>query len=230
MFSINNLTFSYPDNPVFSQLNWNTGESRIIGLIGRNGAGKTTLFKLIAGYLKSAGGEITLNGDKIRPGDCAFMETMPHFYPMITGREFLDIFKIRQPGFEADRWNEFFKLPLDKTIEHYSTGMQKKLSFLSIIALNKKLLLLDEPFNGLDFDAVQLLRQIIPHISQRGSTILLSSHIPEAMITICDSISMLNKGEIAFTLPKNMFHNLNEAIGSSGTYNIDMLPFQNLEK
>lgn len=212
MITIENLSFSYGKSAVINSLNWQLEPGCIHGLVGLNGSGKTTLFNLIAGWLKPAGGSIIKENLPLRREQSALMETNPQFYPMITGQEYLDVFILRNPGFKIEAWNKIFKLPLKEVVDNYSTGMKKRLDLMGILALNREILILDEPFNGLDFEAVRLVQQILPSLTSKGKTIIISSHIPESLTSICNSISLINNGEIEFKLVQSQFDRLNEMI------------------
>ncbi|MCB9016282.1 MAG: ATP-binding cassette domain-containing protein [Lentimicrobiaceae bacterium] len=216
MLNIHNLTFSYGKPLVINGLNWELETSKVHGLVGMNGAGKTTLFNLIAGWLRPNSGGITLNNSRIHQSACGFMETSPYFYPMITGKEYLQVFMLKNPSFNVEKWNHIFKLPLDEIVDNYSTGMLKKLSFMGILALNRKLLILDEPFNGLDFEAVRQVQQILPVLAARGKTIIVSSHITESLTSVSDTISLINQGKIDFSLKQNQFDQIEQMIALSG--------------
>lgn len=208
MIKIENLSFSYGKMPVINNLSWQLETGQVHGLVGLNGAGKTTLFNLLAGRLKPSAGSIMLNDQVMLRQTCGFMETNPQFYPMITGQEYLDIFRLKNPEFDFDAWNRIFKLPLKEVVENYSTGMQKRLSLMGIISLNREILILDEPFNGLDFEAFRLVQQIVPLLAARHKTIVISSHIPESLTPICSSISLVSNGNIAFKSGKPEFDKL----------------------
>ncbi|MHC1774685.1 MAG: ATP-binding cassette domain-containing protein [Lentimicrobium sp.] len=212
MIKIENLSFSYGKMPVINNLSWQLETGQIHGLVGLNGAGKTTLFNLLSGQLKPSGGSILFNDQVMQRQACGFMETNSQFYPMITGQEYLDIFRLKNPEFDFDAWNRIFKLPLKEVVENYSTGMQKRLSLMGIISLNREILILDEPFNGLDFEAFRLVQQIVPSLAARQKTIIISSHIPESLTPICNSISLVSKGNIAFKIGMPQFDKLPEMI------------------
>lgn len=212
MITIENLCFSYGKSPVIKSLNWQLEPGCIHGLVGLNGSGKTTLFNLIAGWLKPTKGIITIGDLPLNRNQTALMETNPQFYPMITGQEYLDVFILKNPDFIIEAWNKVFKLPLKEVVDNYSTGMKKRLDLMGILALNREILILDEPFNGLDFEAVRLVQQILPSLTAKGKTIIISSHIPESLTTICNSISLISNGEIEFKLDQSQFDRLNEMI------------------
>lgn len=221
MLEIINLSFSYSKSLVIDQLDWSPGPGLVHGLVGMNGAGKTTLFRLITGGLISKKGNIIFKGKPIDYSDCGMMETHPIFYPMITGREYLQIFTLKNKHFDIDKWNAVFNLPLNEVVDNYSTGMQKKLSLMGIMALNRPLLILDEPFNGLDFEAIKITQRILQRLSESGKTIIVSSHIPETLIQICDTLSMMDNGKIAFQLDRQDFDKF-EALSENLLLNIPL--------
>jgi ABC-2 type transport system ATP-binding protein len=212
MIKIQDLSFSYGKSPVINHLNWQLEQGQIHGLVGLNGAGKTTLFNLLAGWLKPSGGSIIFQDSPLLRQACGFMETNPQFYPMITGQEYLDIFRLKNPDFDSKAWNRIFKLPLTEVVDNYSTGMQKRLSLMGIIGLNREILILDEPFNGLDFEAVRLVQQILPLLAIKSKTVIISSHITESLTTICNSISLISSGKIAFKTKQPEFDSLQDSI------------------
>jgi ABC-2 type transport system ATP-binding protein len=224
MITIENLSFSYGKIPVINHLSWQLETGQIHGLVGLNGAGKTTLFNLMAGRLKPSEGSILLKDKLMQQQNCGFMETNSQFYPMITGQEYLDIFRLKNPGFDFAAWNRIFKLPLKEVVDNYSTGMQKRLSLMGIISLNREILILDEPFNGLDFEAFRLVQQIVPLLAARQKTIIISSHIPESLTAICNSISLVSNGNIAFKITKPEFDKLPEMINLHSNTEIMELP------
>lgn len=205
MITIKDLSFSYDKkSTVIRQLNLEIRENGIHGIVGLNGAGKTTLLNLAYGLMKPDSGSIVLNGRKLNRREAGYLETENFFYSNITGQEHLNIFREGSAGFDVDRWNDLFKLPLKELIESYSTGMKKKLAILSVIKQDKPILILDEPFNGLDLETVKVLESILLNLKGR-KTIIITSHIIETLTSICDEISYLEEGEILYTRGKEHF-------------------------
>jgi ABC-2 type transport system ATP-binding protein len=160
MITIKDLTVSFnPEQKILNSLNLTLEENRIHGIVGLNGAGKTTLFETIFGFKHADNGTIQLNGHPISKQDMAYLPTKDFFYSFITGREYMALFY--NPQFNLKQWNELFKLPLDQVIDEYSTGMKKKLALLGVIKQNKPIIILDEPFNGLDIEMCHLLHLIL---------------------------------------------------------------------
>lgn len=183
----------------------------IHGILGDNGAGKTTLFNLIFGFSQPT------KGTSLIQNSIAFLQTENYFYPYITGKEhlFLSIdfaSQNREKQKEIEQkiktWNELFELPLDRLAQSYSTGMKRKLSFLSVLLLEKQIIILDEPFNGLDLQTSEIVHLIIQKLKNTGKTILLSSHILETVVRHADQISFLEKGKIAYSFSENEFESL----------------------
>ena len=152
MIIINDLQLSYGSVKVIDHLNLEIHSGTIHGLVGLNGSGKTTLLSSMYGLKDPDKGSMTFKGEPLRRSDIGYLETGNFFYSRITGMEYLQLFKIQNPAFKVAEWNVLFELPLDEFVENYSTGMKKKLAFLGIIALNKPVMVLDEPFNGIDLE------------------------------------------------------------------------------
>jgi ABC-2 type transport system ATP-binding protein len=211
MIILNDLHVRYGNNHVIKGLNLDIADHSIHGLVGLNGAGKTTLLNAIYGLKEKAKGEIRCGSAQFCRRKIAFLETENYFYPRITGMEYLKLFRTNNPAFDIDKWNEFFELPLHRLIESYSNGMKKKLALLGVIALDREILMLDEPFNGLDLETVEKLKRLLPSLKS-SKTILITSHILESLLGICDSISYLNGGMIQFTRERREFDSIEDEI------------------
>ena len=220
MIKINNLTVNYGNHNVLNQLRMEIQSNTIHGLVGLNGSGKTTLLNTVYGLKNKATGTIQYNDKDIKRKNIAYLETINYFYPRITGKEYLNIFKTQNPNFDVDKWNTLFELPLKKLIDDYSTGMKKKLAIMGIICLNREVLILDEPFNGVDLDTVQKIKTLLLKLKSR-KTILITSHILESLLPICDSISYLNDGKIEFTKNRNNFDEIENEIFAVHQDNLD---------
>lgn len=211
MITIHNLHVRYGTNKVLTGLNLEIHDCCIHGLVGLNGAGKTTLLNTLYGLKKRSEGEIFYKSEPVKRKQIAYLETVNYFYPRITGNEYLGLFKKQNPDFDINKWNELFELPLDTLIDKYSNGMKKKLAFMGIVSLNREILILDEPFNGLDMETVQKVKMLLPKMKSTKA-ILITSHILESLTNICDSISYLNAGVIQFTKDKQDFNSLETEI------------------
>lgn len=205
MLEIKNISVKYDKLQVLKNLSFNVDdENNIVGILGKNGAGKTTLFNAIFRDLDFSG-EILWNKKKLKRDDVSYIETQNYFYPFITGKEYLNYFGEQK---EIEEYGELFKLPFKSYVNNYSTGMKKKLALLSMLLLDKPIIILDEPFNGLDFESVHLLYDIIKKMKDKGKIVLISSHIIETLFNTCDKIVTLNSGHVEDVYHKNDFGNL----------------------
>lgn len=144
----------------------------------------------------------------------SFLETENFFYSKITGREYLELFKIPDHSKTIDAWNGIFDLPLDELIDGYSSGMKKKLALLGVLRQMKPLIILDEPFNGLDIESTRLLSMIITSLREQHHTVIVTSHILGSLTGICDLIHYLKGGKILFSKEPGQFGSLEEEIFS----------------
>jgi ABC-2 type transport system ATP-binding protein len=220
MIKIDNLKVNYGNNNVLNELCLEIPNNTIHGLVGLNGSGKTTLLNTIYGLKKKVAGTILYNDKDIKRGNIAFLETINFFYPRIKGKEYLDIFKTQNPNFDIEKWNTLFELPLNKLIDDYSTGMKKKLALMGIICLDREVLILDEPFNGVDLETVQKIKTLLLKLKPK-KTILITSHILESLLSICDLISYLNNGKMEFTKEKRNFDEIENDIFAVHQDNLD---------
>ncbi|HKK63659.1 MAG TPA: ATP-binding cassette domain-containing protein [Bacteroidales bacterium] len=217
MLKIKSVNFSYGEEQVLDDLSLEFKAGNIHGVLGANGAGKTTLFQIIYGLLTPSKGDVIFSDNNVDTSQIGYLETEPRFYPYMKGAEYIDLLSHRSPSFDVDIWNEVFKLPLNKLIDTYSTGMKKKVALLGIISQDKPILLLDEPFNGLDLESVENLNLILKELKKENKIIVLTSHILEVLKINCDKISFLYKGSVQKTFSKSGFQDINTYIKSDIT-------------
>lgn len=210
MLTINSLTVSYGKTTVLDNLNLEAEEGMIHGLAGINGSGKTTLFHTIYGFIKPDTGSIQLNGQPLSRKKIALLETQNYFYSNIKGKEYLNLFPDPGGTFSIEPWQELFRLPLDDLIEDYSTGMKKKLALTGILKMDKPILLLDEPFNGIDMEAVRIIQLLLVRLKEKGKTIIITSHILETLTSICDHIHILENKNITRNYRKSDFEKISQ--------------------
>ncbi|MEO9513740.1 MAG: ATP-binding cassette domain-containing protein [Flavobacteriaceae bacterium] len=205
---VKELRKSYGNQHVLKGVNTFFEPHEIHGIIGRNGAGKSTFFECICG-LKKYEGEILSSFDPIKD-HIAYLPTVPFFFPKITGREYLNFLLRTSDNKNSDMHEliDVFDLPLTKYVEHYSTGMKKKISFLGLLLLERPIYILDEPFNGIDMEGVELFKSIIEKKKEQGCTILISSHIIESLTDICSDIYYLKDGVLAKKYQRQNFANI----------------------
>jgi len=144
----------------------------------------------------------TLEGKSILKGDVAYLQTDNFFYPFMKGEEYL---KLVSPEADFQYWNDIFELPLKDFAQDYSTGMKKKLAFMGLILKDRKVYILDEPFNGVDIKSNQILIKIIELLSKKGKYILVSSHILSSLIQMSDQIHHLQDGKFEVPILKADF-------------------------
>jgi ABC-2 type transport system ATP-binding protein len=170
----------------------------IHALVGANGAGKTTLINCLYGLETGFTGIVRVGaGGAVR--DCTgLVPYEPYFYPRLTGREYVAFcLQARgRPVPDLRPWNQLLDLPLDQYADEYSAGMKKKLALLAVLVQDFAYLILDEPFNGLDLEANLLLREILKRLRDRGTGLLLTSHILSTLTEVADEASVLVAGRV----------------------------------
>ena len=210
MLVINNLTKTYGDKKAVDSLSLHIRPGEIYGFIGHNGAGKTTTLKSVAGILNFDEGEITINGMSIRekPIECkkilAYIPDNPDLYDFMTGIQYLnfvaDIFEI--PATERmeriHKYADIFEIRNDlaQPLSSYSHGMKQKLAIISALIHNPKLIIMDEPFVGLDPKASHILKEIMREICNDGGAIFFSTHVLEVAEKLCDKVAIIKNGKL----------------------------------
>ena len=210
MLKIEHLTKTYGDKKAVDNLNLHIKPGEIYGFIGHNGAGKTTTLKSVVGILQFDEGEILINGKSVRtaPLDCkrdiAYIPDNPDLYDFMTGIKYLnfiaDIFKVSV----ADRqerirkYADLFELTADlaQPIAAYSHGMKQKLAIIAAWLHRPKLIIMDEPFVGLDPRASHLLKELMREICDRGGAIFFSTHVLEVAEKLCDKVAIIKGGKL----------------------------------
>ncbi len=210
MLKINNLTKKYGDKVAVNNLSLHIAPGEIYGFIGHNGAGKTTTLKSIAGILDYNSGEILIDGKsaKSEPLACkavtAYIPDNPDIYDFMTGIQYLnfiaDVFKVSESE-RASRISEYAKMfeiedSLNDLIGTYSHGMKQKLVIISALIHSPKLIMMDEPFVGLDPKATHQLKQIMRNICDKGGAIFFSTHVLEVAEKLCDKVAVIKGGNL----------------------------------
>jgi ABC-2 type transport system ATP-binding protein len=212
MIVIDNLSFSYNEKPVLQHINMSFQENLTHGIVGLNGSGKTTFFNILSGFLTADDGTITLNGASIKKNDIAYIDAESFFYPKLTAAEFLSVFPKTNLSYNEMELAKIFDLPLDDFIDGYSTGMKKKLLIISQLKQDKKIFILDEPFNGLDMESNKTLQLIIELLNKKQKTIFIASHIIEPLYTICQKIHHLKNKHFAKSYSSGEFNQLDAEV------------------
>ncbi len=198
MLEISNLRKAYGDHVVLHEVSLQLRPGTIHGLVGANGAGKTTLLNCLYGLETNFTGTVRSPAGQAVREHTGLLPYEPYFYPRLTAREYLEFCLQargrRVPDFAG--WNQILELPLDQYADEYSAGMRKKLALLALLVQNFDYLILDEPFNGLDLEANLLLKEILRRLRERGTGILLTSHLLGALTETADEITVLVAGRV----------------------------------
>ena len=210
MLNIQHLTKTYGEKKAVDDLNLHIAPGEIDGFIGHNGAGKTTTLKSVAGILPFDEGEITIGGLSMKrdPLICkrqmAYIPDNPDLYDFMTGIQFLnfiaDIFAV-PADVRQERIREYagrFELTGDlaQPIAAYSHGMKQKLAIISAWLHQPKLILMDEPFVGLDPKAAHLLKGMMRELCDEGGAIFFSTHVLEVAEKLCDKVAIIKGGRL----------------------------------
>ncbi len=210
MLKIEHLTKVYGDKKAVDDLSLHIAPGEIYGFIGHNGAGKTTTLKSTVGILQFDEGEITINGISIKenPLECkkqiAYIPDNPDIYEYMTGIKYLnfiaDIFGVSQKDREEriKKYSDMFGLTADlaQPVAAYSHGMKQKLAIISAWIHEPKLVIMDEPFVGLDPSAAHQLKGMMRDICVRGGAIFFSTHVLEVAEKLCDKVAIIKQGKL----------------------------------
>ena len=210
MLNIEHLTKTYGDKKAVDDLSLHIASGEIYGFIGHNGAGKTTTLKSVAGILQFDSGEITIGGVSVRrdPVACkkqmAYIPDNPDLYEFMTGVKYLnfiaDIFGVSAEDRKAriHKYAGMFELTDDlaQPIAAYSHGMKQKLAIISAWMHDPKLILMDEPFVGLDPKAAHLLKEMMRELCDAGGAIFFSTHVLEVAEKLCDKVAIIKGGKL----------------------------------
>ena len=210
MLKIEHLTKKYGDFKAVDDLSLHIAPGEIYGFIGHNGAGKTTTLKSVVGILQFDNGEIYIDGTSITadPLKCkkeiAYIPDNPDIYEFMTGIKYLnfvaDIFGVSAADRQEKirKYAEIFELSSDlaQPISTYSHGMKQKLAIISAWIHSPKLIIMDEPFVGLDPKAAHLLKGMMREICDNGGAIFFSTHVLEVAEKLCDKIAIIKEGKL----------------------------------
>ena len=210
MLLIRHLTKRYGEKKAVDDLSLHIAPGEIYGFIGHNGAGKTTTLRSVAGILQFDEGEITIAGHPIRtePLACkrmfAYIPDNPDLYEFMTGWQYLDfiadIFGVDAPTRvqRVEQYAALFELTddLPQPIATYSHGMKQKLAIISAWLHEPKLILMDEPFVGLDPKASHLLKGMMRQVCDAGGAIFFSTHVLEVAEKLCDKVAIIKGGRL----------------------------------
>lgn len=206
MIKVRNVVKTFHGEVVLNHLDLDVNTGEICGITGRNGCGKSVLFKIIAGIMVPDSGQVTVCGEDIRngkfPSDLGIILDNTGFLPSYSAFENLKMIAAINKKVSDEEIRELIRLVgLDpeskKSVRKFSTGMKQRLAFAQAIMEKPKVLLLDEPMNGLDKSGCEWIRNLILKMNrEQGTTVLMTSHISEDIIKLCQKVYSLEDGQL----------------------------------
>ena len=215
MLNIEHLTKTYGEKKAVDDLSLHIAPGEIYGFIGHNGAGKTTTIKACCGILQSDSGEVYIDGVSVKENPIAakaklaYIPDNPDLYEFMTGIQFLnfigDVFGVSAEDRQARirKYADLFELTNDlaQPISAYSHGMKQKLAVISALVHDPKLLIMDEPFVGLDPKASHILKELMRELCKNGGAIFFSTHVLEVAEKLCDKVAIIKNGKLIVSGP-----------------------------
>ena len=206
IISVKNVDLKIGKTQILKEINVEFEDGKIHGLIGRNGSGKTMLMKCICGFVKPTCGEIIVDGKRVGkdidfPKDMGIIIETPGFIPYYSGYKNLKLLAGLNNKIGKDEVRESMKKvgldpDLKRHVKKYSLGMRQRLGLAQAIMENPKILILDEPFNGLDKEGVKEMREYLLSYREQGKTILICSHSAEDISVLCETVHEMDKGQL----------------------------------
>ena len=210
MIEIKNVTKKYGNKVAIKDVSFNVEDGEIFAFIGHNGAGKTTLIKAIVGIHEFDNGDILINGKSIKdnPVGCkkemAYVPDNPELYEGMKAIDFInficDMYDVSQSVREKNikKYAKLFEIEdnLNDTIDSFSHGMKQKIALIAALSHDPKVLIMDEPFVGLDPKAVFDIKEIMKEMIKEGKIIFFSTHILDVAEKLCTRVAIIKKGEL----------------------------------
>lgn len=210
MIEIKNVVKKYGDKTALKNVSFDVDDGEIFAFIGHNGAGKTTLIKAITGIHDFDEGEILINGKSIKidaiscKKEMAYVPDNPELYENMKAIDFIDficdMYEVPQEKREKNvaKYAKIFEMEknMNDTIDSFSHGMKQKVALMAALAHEPKVLIMDEPFVGLDPKAVFDMKEIMREMIKSGKTIFFSTHILDVAEKLCTKVAIIKKGEI----------------------------------
>lgn len=206
ILKINNVSKEFKEINILKNVNLELHSGKIYGLIGRNGSGKSVLLKIICGFYNATSGNITLDGEdyiknKSFPKDTRALIEKPNFLPNLTGLENLKLLaSIQNKIGEKEILETLEKVNLkgeeNKKYSKYSLGMKQKLGIAQVLMEDPKLIILDEPFNGVENETAKQIRNVLLQEKEKGKLIIIASHIKEDIELLADEVYEVDNGTI----------------------------------
>lgn len=201
-----NISKSFKEKKLYEKVNITVGKGEAIGIVGGNGSGKSVLFKIMTGLENADSGNIVINGQKLGaecdfPKGVGIMVDSPGYIEYYSGyKNLLLLSEIQSVICSSDIIDVMLLVGLDpydkKPVKTYSTGMKQKLGIAQAIMENQSIILLDEPFNALDFKTNQEIVRVLMRLKAEGKTIIMTSHQHEYLEKICDRLYIIDNQEI----------------------------------
>ena len=203
---IKNLSKTFGDNIVLQDINLTLNGGKIYGFIGRNGSGKSVLLKMICGFYTPTTGKILLNdydytSENAFPNNTRALIEKPKFLPDLTGLENLELLASVQNKIgtkEIKEWLEKLNLTKEANKKYckYSLGTKQKLGIAQVLMENPDLIILDEPFNGVENDTANRIRSLLIEEKKKNKIILIASHIKEDITSLADTVYEIDGGKV----------------------------------
>lgn len=199
-----NLTKSYKKEIVINGVNLSLKEGEVLGIIGENGAGKTTLLKMITGMLQPDGGDIMLFGGTVN-NNSAYVGSLidgPSVFGYMTAYGNMEYYGRLFDCYDGDRFDELLDIVglleyKNKKVSKFSTGMKQRLGIAIALLGDVRLVLLDEPFNGIDATGSKELESLILDIAKKNISVIISGHVISNLLSVCDRYMIMKQGEVA---------------------------------
>ena len=207
MISVEHVSLTIGTAQILRDVSARFEEGQIHSIVGRNGSGKTMLMKCICGFIRPDSGKIFVDGKQVGrdvdfPPDLGLLIETPGFAPYYSGLKNLELLAAINRRVSEERLNACMEQiglgdAKNKRVSKYSMGMRQRLGIAQAIMENPRLLILDEPLNGLDEQGVEDIRALLLELKEQGKTILLSSHNREDIDLLCDSVCKMEGGVLA---------------------------------
>lgn len=206
VIDVKNVSLKIKENNILESVSLQCKKGEICGIIGRNGSGKTMLMKCICGFVRPTDGEISVLGERIGKDvdfipDAGIIIETPGFIPYYSGMKNLRLLasiqnKIKESEIKSAMRMVGLNPDMKRIVKKYSLGMRQRLGLAQAIMENPKVLILDEPFNGLDKEGVVDMRKYLLKLKNEEKTILLSSHSSEDIDLLCDKVYEMEHGKL----------------------------------
>ncbi|RNB77714.1 ABC transporter ATP-binding protein [Brevibacillus panacihumi] len=208
VLSVNHLQKKIGGKPIIHDMTFDVYAGEVFGFLGPNGAGKTTTIRMLVGLASADGGDIRIGGISIRDqfpqaiAQVGCIVENPELYKFMTGRENLEQFARMSGGIPKERIEEIIRFvdlerAIDDKVRTYSLGMRQRLGIAQALLHQPKILILDEPTNGLDPAGIRELRQFIRRLAEEeGLAVFISSHLLSEIEMMCDRVAIINQGKV----------------------------------